>query len=226
MPFSGIEYYWSAYIKIGTISISVSKSIVIICSKNKHLLLIAWRMLLYFFYFLWPQAGSLNPLPEVFTVCGEGGGVRTRISKAIGAATLPMSYSRPLNELFPPSYTLLQVLVQGLSNVTLITRSEIQNKSTTIYNLFCRMDMLGAGGLGHTSLHELGLEAGHHHHTHHHAPHHHHEQLHPHQPLPPHRPLSPLHPVHSVDSSFSPSSHLPSSTVKIKPGKHSHYRKF
>jgi hypothetical protein len=84
-----------------------------------------------------------------------------------------------------------------------------------------RMDMLGAG-LGHTtSLHDLGLEVGHHaHHAHHHHTHHHHEQLHPHQPLPPHRPLSPLHSAHSVDSSFSPSSHLPSSTVKIKPGKY------
>jgi len=79
------------------------------------------------------------------------------------------------------------------------------------------MDMLGSG-LGHTSLSlggigELGLgDVGHH------------EHLHPHQPLPPHRPLSPppLHSHHSsstVDSSFSPgsTSHLPSSTVKIKP---------
>jgi hypothetical protein len=88
-----------------------------------------------------------------------------------------------------------------------------------------RMDMLGAGGLGHTSLHDLGLEVGGHHphhHPHHphHHPHHQHEQLHPHQPLPPHRPLSPLHSAHTVDSSFSPSSHLPSSTVKIKAGKY------
>ena len=76
------------------------------------------------------------------------------------------------------------------------------------------MDMLGTG-LGHTSLHDLGLD------VHSHGGHEHH---HPHQPLPPHRPLSPpmLHPAppHSVESSFSPSSsHLPSSTVKIKPGR-------
>ena len=75
------------------------------------------------------------------------------------------------------------------------------------------MDMLGSSTLGHTSLSvgglgELGLE--------------HHEHLHPHQPLPPHRPLSPpSHHHHShptVDSTYSPSSPLPSSTVKIKPG--------
>jgi len=74
------------------------------------------------------------------------------------------------------------------------------------------MDMLGSSTLGHTSLSvgglgELGLD--------------HHEHLHPHQPLPPHRPLSPpSHHHHShptVDSTYSPSSHLPSSTVKIKP---------
>merc|ERR1719471_813262 len=82
------------------------------------------------------------------------------------------------------------------------------------------MDMLGTG-LGHTSLSlgglgELGISDVHHHH---------HEHLHPHQPLPPHRPQSPpILPSHhtsssTVDSSFSPgsTSHLPSSTVKIKP---------
>jgi hypothetical protein len=52
-------------------------------------------VLLFFFYFLWSQAWSLNPLPEVFTLCGEGGGIRTRVSKASRAATSPMSYSRP-----------------------------------------------------------------------------------------------------------------------------------
>jgi len=80
--------------------------------------------------------------------------------------------------------------------------------------------MLGTG-LGHTSLSlgglgELGIADVHHHH---------HEHLHPHQPLPPHRPQSPpILPSHhtsssTVDSSFSPgsTSHLPSSTVKIKP---------
>ena len=84
--------------------------------------------------------------------------------------------------------------------------------------------MLGAG-LGHTSLSlgglgELGISDVHHHH---------HEHLHPHQPLPPHRPQSPpILPSHhtsssTVDSSFSPgsTSHLPSSTVKIKPGEFS-----
>ena len=94
------------------------------------------------------------------------------------------------------------------------------------------MEMLGTSlgsSLAHTSLsvgglQDLGLDVPH-------------PELHPHQPLPPHRPLSPpvtsLHslahsPHHhnshssTVDSSFSPgstSSHLPSSTVKIKPGK-------
>ena len=76
--------------------------------------------------------------------------------------------------------------------------------------------MLGSSSLGHTSLSvgslgELGLE--------------HHEHLHPHQPLPPHRPPSPPthhhHPSHNtVDSTYSPSSHLPSSTVKIKAGEY------
>jgi len=73
------------------------------------------------------------------------------------------------------------------------------------------MDMLG-GLSSHTSLSlgELGLVDGGNHHEH----------LHPHQPLPPHRPLSPPiqhHGHNTVDSTFSPSSHLPSSTVKIKP---------
>jgi hypothetical protein len=45
-----------------------------------------------FFYFVWPQAWSLIPLPEVYTLYGKGGGIRTRAS---GSATLPMSYSRP-----------------------------------------------------------------------------------------------------------------------------------
>jgi hypothetical protein len=32
----------------------------------------------YFFKnFLWPQAWSLIPLPEVYTLYGEGGGIRT-----------------------------------------------------------------------------------------------------------------------------------------------------
>jgi hypothetical protein len=35
---------------------------------------------------------ALNPLPEVFT--GEGGWIRSRVSSASGAATLPMSYFR------------------------------------------------------------------------------------------------------------------------------------
>ena len=90
------------------------------------------------------------------------------------------------------------------------------------------MDMLGTS-LGHTSLSlgglgDLGLDS-------HHSGLSHHEHHHPHQPLPPHRPLSPpVLPSHShslssssaVDSSFSPgsSSHLPSSTVKIKPGEY------
>ena len=92
------------------------------------------------------------------------------------------------------------------------------------------MDMLGSS-LGHTSLSlgglgDLGLGP-----DSHGLGHGHHEHLHPHQPLPPHRPLSPpVLPSHShslssssvsaVDSSFSPgsTSHLPSSTVKIKPG--------
>jgi hypothetical protein len=35
----------------------------------------------YFFYnFLWPQAWSLNPLPEVYTLYGEGGVIRTGVS--------------------------------------------------------------------------------------------------------------------------------------------------
>jgi len=90
-------------------------------------------------------------------------------------------------------------------------------------NITVSMDMLGSG-LGHTSLSIGGLSdiggLGD-------VSHHHHEHLHPHQPLPPHRPLSPpVLPSHShhsssstVDSSFSPgsTSHLPSSTVKIKP---------
>ena len=92
------------------------------------------------------------------------------------------------------------------------------------------MDMLGSS-LGHTSLSlgglgDLGLGP-----DSHGLGHGHHEHLHPHQPLPPHRPLSPpVLPSHShslssssaVDSSFSPgsSSHLPSSTVKIKPGEY------
>jgi hypothetical protein len=46
--------------------------------------------------FLWPQASSLIPLPEVYTLYGEGGGIRTRISLAHGAAMLPMSNSRPI----------------------------------------------------------------------------------------------------------------------------------
>jgi hypothetical protein len=37
----------------------------------------------------------LTPHPEVFTLWGEGGGIRTRVRWASGAATLPMSYSRP-----------------------------------------------------------------------------------------------------------------------------------
>jgi len=90
------------------------------------------------------------------------------------------------------------------------------------------MDMLGSS-IPHSSLslgglQDLGLsDVSHHDHLHHH-----HHPHHPHQPLPPHRPLSPppitsLHPLHhspshQVDSSFSPgsTSHLPSSTVKIK----------
>ena len=95
--------------------------------------------------------------------------------------------------------------------------------SYSMFALQCTrsMDMLGTG-LGHTSLSlgglgELGISDVHHHH---------HEHLHPHQPLPPHRPQSPpILPSHhtsssTVDSSFSPgsTSHLPSSTVKIKPG--------
>jgi hypothetical protein len=40
----------------------------------------------FFNNFLWPQAWSLNPLPDVFTLWGEGGGIRTRVSLASGAA--------------------------------------------------------------------------------------------------------------------------------------------
>jgi hypothetical protein len=41
-----------------------------------------------FFYFLWPQAWSLIPLPEVYTLCVEGGGIRTRVT-VVKLAALP-----------------------------------------------------------------------------------------------------------------------------------------
>jgi hypothetical protein len=66
-------------------------------SVNLSQIYFASAVILFFYNFLWPQAGPLNPLPEVFTLCGEGGGIRTRVSLASGAATLPMSYSRSLS---------------------------------------------------------------------------------------------------------------------------------
>lgn len=106
--------------------------------------------------------------------------------------------------------------------------------------------LVHAGIGGSSGLSDLSLEGlvstqldPHQHHLHHHHhrydPHHHH-QHHPNQPLPPHRPFTPpgsitsLQSVHQdnnnsgnqVDSSYSPNSttnHLPTSTVKIKPGR-------
>jgi hypothetical protein len=51
-----------------------------------------------FFFFLWLQAWSLNPLPEVFLLyMGRAAGFEPELlSFASGTDTLPMSYARPL----------------------------------------------------------------------------------------------------------------------------------
>jgi hypothetical protein len=49
----------------------------------------------FFKTFLWPQAWSLNPLPEVLHYGGRAARFEPEVVKLSGAATLPMSYSRP-----------------------------------------------------------------------------------------------------------------------------------
>jgi hypothetical protein len=51
-----------------------------------------------FFHFLWTQAWSLNPLPEMFLLyMGRGAGFEPELLNfASGTATLPMNYARPL----------------------------------------------------------------------------------------------------------------------------------